>query len=106
MQSFPNIDPDAQRVLTFDFNNQLDLGEVLSGGAVLQSLVCSAGVDPNPMGIIAGPATYDSTGRKILQPVANMGNLVNNDYEFEMLSYTTETNKRCVLRAILPVRIS
>lgn len=106
MQAFPNIDPDAQRVLTFDFTNQLDAGEVLSGGAVLQSLICSAGVDPNPMAIVSAPATYDSSGKKILQPVANMGALANNDYQFEVLSYTTEPNKRCVLRAILPVRIS
>lgn len=105
MQSFPNIDPDAERVLTFDFTNQLDPNEVLSGGAVLQSLVCSAGNDPTPMAIVAGPAAYDSTGKKILQPVANMGALANNDYEFEVLSFTTEPNKRCVLRAILPVRI-
>lgn len=104
MMTFPPIDPDAERVLTFDFTNDLLDGEVLAGGPVLQSLTCTAGSDPNPSAILNGPIAYDTTGTMILQPVANMALLNGNDYEFEVLSLTSFGDKRVVLRALLQVR--
>lgn len=106
MMTFPPIDPDAKRVLTFDFTNDLIDGEVLAGGPVLKSLQCTAGVDHNPSAILNGPIAYDTTGTMILQPVANMDELNGNDYEFEVLSATSFGDKVVVLRALLQVRAS
>ena len=104
MMTFPPIDPDEARVLVFDFTNALQVGEVLTGGPVLKSLVCTAGIDTNPQGILNGPIAYDTTGSLILQPVSNMSALNGNDYEFEVLSSTTFPNKIVVIRALLQVR--
>jgi hypothetical protein len=104
MMMFPPIDPDAERVLVFDFTNDLQDGEVLSGGPTLKSIVCTAGSDPNPAAILNGPIAYDTTGILVLQPVANMSQLNGNDYEFEVTSATTFPNKIVVIRALLQVR--
>jgi hypothetical protein len=104
MLAFPTIDPDESRVLVFDFSPALQSGEVLSGGPVLKSVVCTAGTDPNPLGILNGKIAYDTTGTLILQPVSNMSSLNGNDYAFEVSSATTLPNKIVVIRALLQIR--
>lgn len=105
MNFFPPIDPDADKVLSFDCTPQLAANEVLMGGPTV-TVVCCAGEDANPEGIIAGPAAYDSTGTFILQPVDNLETLVGNDYLFEAISKTTNTFKNVVVRSVLQVRIT
>jgi hypothetical protein len=108
MLKFPPIDPDAVRVLVFDCTLALESTEVLQGGAVLRSVVCTAGspIDVNPQQIILGPLSYDSTGRMILVPVGNLATRNGNDYEFEVMSATNQPPKEVVGRALLEVRIT
>lgn len=104
MLTFPTIDPDAQRVLTFDCTNDLEATEVLAGGASLPNLICTAGIDLNPRGMLLGPLSYDATGKKILVPVGNLQMRNGNDYELEVLSMTNIPPKKVVVRALLQVR--
>lgn len=104
MLMFPTIDPDADRVLVFDCTKALAPNEVLFGGPTLKSLVCTAGIDVNPMNIVLGPPSYDTGAQKILVPVGNLQNLNGNDYEFEVTSTTTFPPKIVVVRALLQVR--
>lgn len=103
MEMFPPIDPDAERVLVFNFVNDLDPNEVMVGGPTVK-ITLSAGTDPNPQNIFLFPCAYDGTGTLILQPVGNLGLLNGNDYELEALSATTSVNKVVVIRALLQVR--
>lgn len=104
MLTFPTIDPDAQRVLTFDCSKDLAPTEVLSGGATLPNLICTAGIDPAPRGILLGPLSYDTTGTQILVPVGNLQMRNGNDYELEVTSMTNIPPKKVVVRALLQVR--
>ena len=103
MQSFPIIDPDEQRVLVFDCSLELLSGESLQGVPIVK-VKLSAGTDANPGNILMAPATYDTTGTLVLQPVGNLANSDGNDYAFEAIAPTTSPNKNVVIRAILPVR--
>jgi hypothetical protein len=103
MLLFPSIDPDAVEVLTFDCAKDLAPNEVLSGTPVV-TLRCTAGIDSNPNNMIIGPASFDATGTKILQPVGNLTTLNGNDYEFEAKSATTAPPHIVVVRALLQVR--
>jgi hypothetical protein len=105
MLKFPPIDPDAVRVLVFDCTAALETTEVLMGGAVLNNLICTAGIDSNAQQIVLGPLSYDVTGRKILVPVGNLSSRNGNDYEFEVTSLTNQPPKKVVGRALLQVRI-
>lgn len=104
MLTFPTIDPDAQRVLTFDCSKDLGPTEVLAGGATLKNLICTAGMDANPMGMVLGPLSYDTTGTQILVPVGNLQTRNGNDYELEVFSFTNIAPKKIVVRALLQVR--
>ena len=104
MLTFPTIDPDAQRVLTFDCSKDLGANEVLFGGATLKNVICTAGNDPTPRGMLLGPVSYDATGTQILVPVGNLQMRNGNDYEFEVLSATNIPPKLIVVRALLQVR--
>jgi len=104
MLTFPTIDPDAQRVLTFDCSADLGANEVLSGGPVLKNLICTAGIDPSPRGMVLGPLSYDTTGREILLPVGNLQMRNGNDYVLEVTSFTSIPPKEIVVRALLQVR--
>jgi hypothetical protein len=106
MLTFPPIDPDAVKVLTFDFTQALGPNEVLQGGAQLLGVTCTAGFDPSPMTIVIGPPSYDITGIKILIPVGNLSIRNGNDYEFEVASATNFKPEVIVGRALLQVRIS
>lgn len=105
METFPPIDPDAERVLVFDFRPALLVGEVLAGGPTVNVRV-TAGTDPNPTAILLGVPSYDPGAQFITQPVGNMSALDGNDYEFEAESMTTFPDRKLVLRALLPVRSS
>ena len=106
MITFPPIDPDAAKVLTFDCRPQLESGEVLQGGITLKPVMQSAGaaIDPNPQNIVLGPPSYDSTGQFILLPVGNLSTLLGNDYQIEMESRTTFPINNIVARGLLQVR--
>jgi len=104
MLTFPTIDPDAQRVLTFDCSKDLGANEVLAGGAVLKNVLCTAGNDLNPRGMVLGPVSYDKTGTQILVPVGNLGMRNGNDYVLEVTSFTNIPPKEVVVRALLQVR--
>jgi len=106
MQTFPDIDPDAVKVLVFDARGSLAVGEVLMGGAQLKGVVCTAGEDANPGQIVLGPLSYDVTGQFILVPVGNLSTRNGNDYVFEVASATNFPPHVIVGRALLPVRIS
>ena len=106
MLQFPNIDPDAVRVLSFNAINQLNPDEVLQGGVTIRNLVCTAGVDLNPQGMVIGPPSYDVTGIRMLIPVAPGQSRNGNDYEFEVVSLTNQPPKQIVGRALLSVRIA
>lgn len=104
MLTFPTIDPDAQRVLTFDCAKDLGANEVLAGGGVLKSIICTAGFDPTPTGMVLGPVSYDQTGTQILVPVGHLQNRNGNDYVLEVTSFTSIPPKEVVVRALLQVR--
>jgi len=104
MLTFPTIDPDAQRVLTFDCSKDLAANEVLAGGAVLKSVICTAGADSTPTGMMLGPPSYDTTGTQILVPVGNLQSRNGNDYVLEVTSFTSLPPKEVVVRALLQVR--
>jgi len=104
MLTFPTIDPDAQRVLTFNCSKDLDGNEVLAGGAVLKSIVCTAGTDATPLGMLLGLVSYDNTGTQILVPVGNLSSRNGNDYVLEVTSLTSIPPKEIVVRALLQVR--
>jgi len=106
MLQFPDIDPDAIRVLAFDASNQLRPDEVLMGGVTILALICTAGLDPNPNGMVIGPTSYDPAGRQMLVPVAPTLLRNGNDYEIEVASATNQPPKLIVGRALLSVRIS
>ena len=103
MQSFPSIDPDEERVLTFDFTLELLPNEVLQGTPVVK-VTLSAGTDPNPSNVLIAPPTFDQTGLLVLQPVGNLSALDGNDYAFEAICSTTAVDKTVVIRGLLPVR--
>jgi len=104
MLTFPTIDPDAQRVLTFDCSKDLGANEVLQGGGVLKNLICTAGIDLNPRGMLLGPVSYDATGTQILVSVGNLQMRNGNDYVLEVTSFTSIPPKEIVVRALLQVR--
>jgi hypothetical protein len=104
MLTFPTIDPDAQRVLTFDCSKDLGANEVLQGGPTLNQLIVTAGIDPSPRGMLLGPLSYDASGTQILVPVGNLQMRNGNDYELEVISMTNIPPKRIVVRALLQVR--
>lgn len=104
MLTFPTIDPDAQRVLTFDCSKDLGANEVLMGGAVLKSVICTAGIDNNPNGMLLGTVSYDTTGTQILVPVGHLQTRNGNDYVLEVTSFTSIPPKEIVVRALLQVR--
>lgn len=104
MLTFPTIDPDAQRVLTFDCSKDLAPNEVLAGGPQLKSIVCTAGIDLNPRGMLLSAVSYDPTGTQILVPVGNLTMRNGNDYVLEVTSFTSIPPKEVVVRALLQVR--
>lgn len=106
MLTFPPFDPDAERVLTFDCTPQLHVNEVLQGGITLKSIVCTAGIDPNPIAMVLSAPSYDETGRMILVPVGNLSAMAGNDYEIELESATTQAFTIVVARALLQVRVT
>ena len=104
MLTFPTIDPNAQRVLTFDCSKDLETGEVLAGGAALFEIICTAGIDPTPTGMLLGPVSYDKTGTQILVPVGHLQMRNGNDYVLAVSSFTSNPPKEIVVRALLQVR--
>lgn len=105
MLTFPTIDPDAIAVLSFNCINRLNPTEVLMGGITIKSLICTAGNDANPSGMVIGPPSYDIAGQKMLVPVAPGATRNGNDYEFEVASATNISPKVIIGRALLQVRI-
>jgi hypothetical protein len=108
MVIFPSIDPDAERVLTFDATLDLAQGpngpvETLQGGITV-NVTLTAGIDPNPANIILAPPAYGNGGLLMLQPVGNLSALVGNDYMLEAISPTTTPEKVVVIRGLLQVR--
>lgn len=106
MLKFPQIDPDAVKVLAFDCTAALAPDEVLMGGPTVKSVTCTAGTDPNAQEIVLGPPSYDVTGRLILIPVGNLSTRNGKDYEFEVTSATNQPPTIVVGRALLEVRIA
>jgi hypothetical protein len=108
MLTFPEIDPDAQRVLTVNFTQNIPQGSVLiplpgqTGPTV--TVVCTAGNDPNPGNILLAPAEYDASGLYVLQPVGNLSGLIGNDYELEFRTACTVPDIEPVQRGLLQVR--
>jgi hypothetical protein len=101
-QRFPVIGPGEEHILTFNFNDELAVGETLQG-IVTMNVVASAGVDGNaPGNLLDGPAAYDTSLSKVLQPIH--GAIQDNDYYFTVTVPTSNPFKTLTRFGLLSVR--
>lgn len=96
-----SLDPDEKRVITFDFSDELDSGEMLAG--TITSLVSvPMGSDPSPDAVIDGTPIFDPTSKMVLVPVKGKVPLC--DYSIKVVCQTSNPTKRLALVAVLPIR--
>jgi len=98
---FPQMAPGGIAVLAWSFTDDLLAGEQLQG-TIKVNIVCSAGADPTPTTIVAGPAAYDPTQSVVEQPVAPL--IAGNDYYFTVTAPTTNPFKTITRFGLLQVR--
>lgn len=94
-------DPRENVVVTFDFSLALSGNETLSSIEAI-TVEVSAGVDPSPSDIIAGPPLINTDNVSLSQPVHLGVDGVN--YSITAVANTTNPDKRLAVTAILPVR--
>lgn len=94
-------DPSENVVVTFDFSLALSGNESLSS-IVEITVEVSAGEDPNPSAIIAGPPLINTDNVSLSQPVHAGLDGVN--YSIKAVADTNNPDKRLAVTAILPVR--
>jgi hypothetical protein len=87
--------------LVFDFSQDLQGGELLSGVPVVTVTVRN-GTDPSPQNILASGTMIDGTSTKVIVPV--QAGVANTDYDVLVRCPTTNTYKTLELNGILPVR--
>ena len=100
MKNFPELSAGEKRVLTFDFSDDLDVGETLTG-AIVVSVSMEVGTDATPAAILNGAADYDATSKMVLQGVQVLN--AGCGYRIKMLVPTTNPKKVLALSGILPV---
>lgn len=94
-------DPTENVVVTFDYSLALTGNEKLSS-IVEITVEVSAGEDPSPGAIIAGPPLINTDQLSLSQPV-HLG-LDGVNYSIKAVADTTNPDKRLAVTAILPVR--
>ena len=95
--SFVSADPTEKLVLTFDYTDGLDVGEVLVTPTATVTLLY--GVDATPQAIAGSPVV---SGKTVLLPVSGLSNNV--DYHIRMTCTTSSPDKKLTVAGILPVR--
>lgn len=95
------LDPDEKRVITFDFSDELDASETLSG-AISATVSVSMGVDASPDAVIDGLPVFDPEAKMVLVPVK--GKVAMCDYAIKIVCGTSAASKKLALVAVLPVR--
>ena len=101
MQRFDEKLPIESVVLTFDFSNALDAGEILLGSPVITFSTLYGG-DVNPSALANGPVQIDLTQTMVLVPI--IGGLDENDYVIVAECSTSNAKKQLAWAGILPVR--
>jgi hypothetical protein len=97
---FISKDPLDRCVLCFDFADQLEEGETLTGRITL-NIAAIAGSDPSATGILVGVPSYDAAHTKILQPI--FGGIDACRYYIKVAASTTNPSKAVSLAGLLPV---
>lgn len=91
---------DEKRVLSFDFTDDLDAGETISG-VVVVSVSVARGNDAAPNAILNGVSAIDATSKIVLQGV--QGGIKGAEYLIKVIAPTNNPKKVLVLQAVLPV---
>lgn len=99
-QFFSPMDPADRGVLTFDFSQRLDAGELLSG-AITVTVGMQLGTDATPDAILNGAASFDEASMKVLVPVRDPQ--PGAQYAIKVIVDTTNPKKRLALTGVLPV---
>lgn len=100
----PQIGPDEERVVTFDFSSDLITGETLTGGPTT-TFTTLAGTDPGPVNPLSGAPEYNSgTVTQVQQPVVGSGGTPGNAYLLKCVSATSNPEKVLERYAILNIR--
>lgn len=97
---FITKDPLDRCVLGFDFSDQLDAGETLTGRITL-SVAAIAGSDSSATAILVGVPSYNAAHSMIMQPI--FGGLDGCKYYIKVAAATTNPNKVVSLAGLLPV---
>jgi hypothetical protein len=97
---FINKDPLDRCVLCFDFADQLEEGETLTG-KITMNVAAIAGSDPSATGIFVGVPSYDAAHMRILQPI--FGGIDACKYYIKVAAATTNPQKSVSLAGLLPV---
>jgi hypothetical protein len=97
---FISKDPLDRCVLCFDFADQLEEGETLTG-KITMNVAAIAGSDPSATGIFVGVPSYDAAHAKILQPI--FGGIDACRYYIKVAAATTNPQKSVSLAGLLPV---
>lgn len=102
-QIFNELGPTEERVLTFDFTDDLDFGETLVGPITL-AVTCTLGTDPTPLDVLNGIPAYNGALTQVMQPISAANAVVGCDYYFVVTGRTTNPQKVLARYAILPIR--
>lgn len=98
---FPSIGPTEERVLTFNFGDDLVNGELLTG-IISVSIVCTAGDDANPADLFDGSPSFSTDLTEVSMPIK--GGTTGFDYYITVTSQTTNQKKILDRFGLLPVR--
>ncbi|EXI92147.1 MAG: hypothetical protein AW12_00798 [Candidatus Accumulibacter sp. BA-94] len=96
------LHPAEQRVITFDFSDDLDASETLTG-SISTDFATVMGVDPSPyISLNNGVATFGPGNKTVLLPIKS--GLADRDYAITVACATTNPAKKLALVAHLPIR--
>ena len=95
---WPAKDPAEKLVATFDYSEDLDVGETIASATLTCTLL--SGTDADPAAVLYGSATIDAG--TVLQPIT--GGVDGAVYTLRCQATLTPTGRVLVLAASLPVR--
>jgi len=89
-----------KRVLSFDFTDDLAIGEILSG-LITVTVSLARGEDATPANILNGAASVDATSKIVLVPVYVVNKKT--EYQIKVIAPTNDAKKVIGLAAVLAV---
>ncbi len=100
MSQFPVKDAAEKVVLAFDYSNELDTGETLTGSPTV-SITAVFGADTHPDAVLNGASVLDAAAKMVLVPV--QAGQAGVSYRIKVVAQTTNSAKVLAITGILPV---